>query len=489
MPPIDDDAGDEGGAPMCTAIRNEPAGASSPADTDASPEDDAVQTLFLPDSVLESEAFVLGVQSGSVTPTSAVLWVKATPETEPTVRVWRESETVGNVLLAFEAVATVGEGDTVRIEATDLAPNTIYQYAFFTKSGEDFTGRSSIGRFRTAPAPGDLVSLRIGTTTCVGADDEADYARLVPFAALSLMGEERPDVILHLGDETYNDGAVTVAQYRESWSRTLGEQGYRDLLSSSSMYGTWDDHEVEDNWNDPAKGVTEERVANARQVYDEYSATLRASDDPIWASYQWGDTAEFIVLDARSERVWDSQGTPDAQFISDEQLAFFKDRLQNSTAHFKIVLTSVNMTNLPTEPGWDIPVGFTDRWEGYGAQREEVLDFIVDNNIDNVWFLAGDIHMGFVGRLEPEGHPYSRMWEITVGPGASGVNPIAAGVELGLIDQEVAFPCNQFVFGHGRTQVATFLELDPGADTVHVKFVDALTDEVLFDEVMRQDEE
>ena len=35
-----------------------------------------------------------------------------------------------------------------------------------------------------------------------------------------------------------------------------------------------------------------------------------------------------------------------------------------------------------------------DRWQGYPEQRQELLDFIAESSIENVWFLAGDFHMG-----------------------------------------------------------------------------------------------
>jgi phosphodiesterase/alkaline phosphatase D-like protein len=229
------------------------------------------------------------------------------------------------------------------------------------------------------------------------------------------------------------------------------------------------------------------KLAAALDTMVQNTAIRRGPSGELWGSYQWGLTAEIIVTDLRTERRPSTIETDAPIFISPEQMAFVKDRLMNTTAHFKLVFSSVNITNLPNV-GWDAPFAFNDRWEGYGAQREELLDFIVDNGIDDVFFLAGDIHTGFVGRLEPEGtSPYDRMWEITVGPGASADNPLGSLLEMGILGMNDVFPCDQFVFGHGRKQVATFLELDPLADTIRVRFVDALTSEVMFDEVLQQE--
>jgi phosphodiesterase/alkaline phosphatase D-like protein len=272
------------------------------------------------------------------------------------------------------------------------------------------------------------------------------------------------------------------------WGFTLNVQGYRDLLSSTGMYFTLDDHEVVDSDTFDPEMLDGAKLSAALDTMVQNLAIERGPGGETWGSHQWGQTVEVIVTDLRTERRPSTRETADPIFVSPEQLAFVKDRLMNTTAHFKLVFSSVNMANLPTEPGWDIPFAYADRWEGYGAQREELLDFIVDNGIDDVYFIAGDIHVGFVGRLEPEGtSPYARMWEITVGPGASGDNPLGSLLEAGVLGINDVFPCNQFVFGHGRRQVATTLELDPLADTLRVRFVDGVTEEVLFDEVLQQE--
>jgi alkaline phosphatase D len=41
-----------------------------------------------------------------------------------------------------------------------------------------------------------------------------------------------------------------------------------------------------------------------------------------------------------------------------------------------------------------------DRWEGYPAEREELLNFITDNGIENVIFLTTDLHGAIVNTLE-----------------------------------------------------------------------------------------
>jgi phosphodiesterase/alkaline phosphatase D-like protein len=208
-------------------------------------------------------------------------------------------------------------------------------------------------------------------------------------------------------------------EYRAEWARSLTEAGNRYILPSTGWYATWDDHEV-DNWS--PETIDPERLTIAKESYFEPLAVEQFPDFRLWASYQWGDTAEIIVMDLRSERLASTRRSDEPVFISAARMAFVKQRLMSSTAHFKLIMSSVDIANLAE--AWDAPLGFNDRWEGYGGQRTELLDFIVDNQLQNVRLLAGDIHVGFVGRVEPPGHKHAKLWEITVGPGASETNPL-----------------------------------------------------------------
>lgn len=67
-----------------------------------------------------------------------------------------------------------------------------------------------------------------------------------------------------------------------------------------------------------------------------------------------------------------------------EQLAWLKQALLQSTATWKFVLSSVTFTSLLIYP--------QDRWDGYDAERYNLLRFIDDQGITGVVILAADIH-------------------------------------------------------------------------------------------------
>lgn len=420
------------------------------------------------------DLFPLGVAAGAMRAQSVLLWSYSTDTGPWTLRIWRDTDEEGQAALVLSESVTPDADGYFKIPIEGLASGTWYRYGFFLgPEDRGFSGRSSLGRVRTALAPGGLAPLTIGAATCTN-------FRFQPYRSMLATADEPIDMFVNLGDMSYNDPAETLDEYRGFWARTLQDVGYRAVLEAAGSYLTWDDHEVDNNWNPEIYPA--ERVAAAKQAFFETLPVERGEADRLWESYQWGDTAEVFVLDGRSERIPSTRLTDDPIYVSRAQMDWLKERLINSTAHFKILLNSVPITRMP--PAW---LQDNDRWQGYAAQRDELVDFIIDNDIHNVWFLAGDFHVGFVGRVEPEG-PGRRIWEVAVGPGGNGPNPLPVLVEAGILENDLVFPEDQFPYGNGMMEVMTTLTFDPIDDSVHIRFVDAITFQVLFDRVLNEND-
>jgi hypothetical protein len=82
---------------------------------------------------------------------------------------------------------------------------------------------------------------------------------------------------------------------------------------------------------------------------------------------------------------------PDRTMLGTEQKGLFEDALLNSKAKFKFVVTSVSIQQTFVLP--------YDGWEGYGAERSEILNFIRDNEIKNVIFLTTDLHLNLMNKV------------------------------------------------------------------------------------------
>lgn len=359
--------------------------------------------------------------------------------------------------------------DFVKVTVDGLGPGH-YRYGFFDP---DLQARSVLGRFRTAFGPKDLRPLTLGGIACTNFERR-------PYAALELLAAEAPDVLCHLGDMSYNDGAQSLEDYRARWRDTLIDPGYRAALPAAGLYATWDDHEVGNNFNPEQMQVdAPEQLEAATRAYFEH-LPLPESPRRIWRSYRWGDAAEIFVLDCRGERRPSTLDSEAPVYLGAEQIAWLLDGLAASPCHYKVILNSVPITRLFGL--WNI--GINDRWEGYGSQRDVLLQHLTTKVSGRVLFLTGDFHCGFISRVEPEG-PASNLWEVAVGPTAARApNPVAVLHDTGDLPKEESFREDRFLFGTGSTRNATSITLDPLTDQVRVRFVDARPDsrgQVLFD--------
>lgn len=432
------------------------------------PQDGASRVAFDPAAIdLDETRYPLGVQSGDMTATSALLWTKVEGDAGR-LRVWREDPEPGFVKLVHEQAVTLTDG-FVKAEVTGLGAGW-YSYAFFD---EALTTRSRIGRFRTAFAQGDLRPLTIGSMACT------NFAR-APYTACEMLVEEQPDLLCHMGDFVYADGSVSTEDYRDMYRRTFEDPGYRALLPAAGMYSTWDDHEIGNDF-DPEKMAVEapEQLAAGTDAYYQHLAVPERGPRRLWRKYSWGATADVFVLDCRSERKPSTRGDANGIYMSEEQLEWLMLGLEESTAHFKVILNSVPITKFFGL--WNLALA--DRWEGYGAQRERLLEHIATKVTNRVLFLTGDFHCGYLSRVEPEG-PLSNVFEVCTATAARAPNPVAVLYDNGNLTAEESFPPGQFEFGSGITREVTTVVLDPLNDEVRVKAVDARADTrgtVIFD--------
>ena len=398
----DPDAADDPDA----AVDPDGSAADSAAEPDAAPLDDL--TPAAAERLPESQAFPQGIASGDVLPTAAILWARYAGDAALEVAVW-ETHADGE-RLHDRARVDPADGGFAHYDVQGLTPGAWYRYAFLTDDDGDLA-RSDFGTFRAAIADDALEAVVFGAGSCTRNGGR--------FPALLRVGDAQPlDLYLLLGDTTYADGARTREQYRGKWAENLETAAYQRLRSRTSVTATWDDHEVDNNWDPEEIGA--DHLTAAREAFFEHLPTRRdpLAPDRIWRSFRWGRTAEFFVLDCRGERLPSTRDDDDAQYISPAQMDWLQTGLRESDAAFKIIVNSVPMGDFPTF-GID-----DDRWSGYAAQREALLVFLDVEAIPGVFVISGDFHLASMGRLTADG-PGSDVPEFLVGPGEQFPNPLA----------------------------------------------------------------
>lgn len=346
----------------------------------------------------ESTAFPLGVSSGDVAAGRTLLQCRYTGTDPLELRIWS-----GEKLLKLPV--TPADYGFVHADVTDLDADTPYSYAFVELGTEE--RRSPIGRFRSAFATEQLSPLVLGAVSCTSTGRDLSALK---------HASERDDLnaFLFLGDTVYCDGATSMQEYRDKWEGSLKRPLYRALKQNVPVIATWDDHEVDNDWNPELTGMT--KLNNARAALFEHLPIRRDPVNPerVWRSIRFGHTAEVFVLDSRSERKPSTITGGMQQYISPEQLQWLKIALVSSPCTFKVLMNSVPISQFPFS-GFNV-----DSWNGYATQRRELLEYI-DANVKGVLWVAGDHHFASVGRVSPSG-PGSTQLEALAGPGAQGSN-------------------------------------------------------------------
>ena len=355
--------------------------------------------------------------AGDMTATRAVITFHVADDSAATLRVW----TADGIVVDHRAPPT-GDGFH-KVTIDGLSPGTTYRYAAFGGEGPAFADRGLIGTFRTAPDDDALVPVRIALIACIGQGTVLPDYYMPPTMASPTAAPFQWDVfrhaadhdldaLIHLGDQAYldfvwteQDGALDA--YLEAWGYYHGG-GYRDVYPLAGLYATWDDHEAADNaFFDPwdLTQAEQAKLDNAHTAWFKVMPIDAAGPGPVWRSFRWGQTLQLVLLDCRYELDED-------HLMSAAQLDWLIETVSDSPCRFVCIATPKPFAAIASsEPLAEDNAG---RWEGFPADRARLVERLDALAAKHVIFVAGDIHMNYLGRAGPRGRG-------GLGPGVGGL--------------------------------------------------------------------
>jgi alkaline phosphatase D len=388
-----------------------------------------------------------GVASGDPYPDSVLLWTRVTPEEAAApgsgigapVRVrWEVAADAAFARVVARGMVDTGtwRDHTVKVVAGGLQPASTYWYRF--RLGQEY---SAVGRTRTAPAAGAAVErLRMGVVSC--ANYQAGY-----FAAYRHLADRGDlDLILHLGDYLYeyapgeyqardvvvrpHDPAVEMTRlehYRRRHAQYKQDPDLQALHAAAPFVVTWDDHEsANDAWSGGAENHTEgiegawaDRSGFARQAYAEWMPVRYEPGGKLYRRLEFGSLASLSMLDLRSYRSQQAASQvaadiddPARTITGAGQMDWLLGGLGNNGPQWKLVGNPVMITpvrfpstlntqelhalsELLGDRNIDGVPYNVDQWDGYTADRNQVMRHLRDNAVTDTVFLTGDIHSGW----------------------------------------------------------------------------------------------
>ncbi|MEL6162264.1 MAG: alkaline phosphatase D family protein [Cyanobacteria bacterium J06628_3] len=415
-----------------------------------------------------NSSLINGIASGDTKQNSTVLWARSTSEGEVTFEYSTDSNF--STIAGTEKANVTDTNVPVKVEIEGLTAGTEYYYRV-----TDANGDTAVGEFQTSAEVGDYQGFRFGAT--------GDWQQAPPYPSLKNADEKDLELFVKLGDTIYADletpalpgvtQARTLSDFRTKQAEVLTTRfdlnTVPELYASTSILATIDDHEIVDNFaggaapgdspDAPDIGSSDEPIftddvefvndtqayEDALQAYQEYHPiqnkfygetgdSRTAGERKLYRYNTYGSDASVIMLDSRSFR--DDQIDPANLTDPSDATRFLTEAYNPSRTllgrqqveDLKADLLDAEQKGITwkfitiPEPIQNFGLlNAEDRFEGYAAERTEILKFIDDNDIDNVVFMAGDFHGTIVNNLTYQTAPGTEQiatnaFEIVTGP-------------------------------------------------------------------------
>lgn len=190
------------------------------------------------------------------------------------------------------------------------------------------------------------------------------------------------------GDQIYADalGELEITlpanefhEYAALYEKAFSLPHFRKVTTTTGLpiYMQRDDHELWNNADGEEEAKRPQQSSDGHRAYALYQRPQGLETPHFWYTSHHG--VDVFYTDTRSERFPSLQ-----RMISEDQMNALKTWLIDEARRdrIKVVTTSVPIFLLSTP----------DTWDGFKAQKYELIDFIIKKNIKHVLFLSGDAH-------------------------------------------------------------------------------------------------
>ena len=340
----------------------------------------------------ENVRLVHGPMIGSVTPTSAQIWVRTAEESQVEIQA-APSPDLERIAATGRAKTSARDDYTCKVGMKDLQPDTKYFYQVMI-DGEAIS---------VTPAP----SFR----TAMESETSSRYSFSVGFGGgannrprnehiWDTIRQWNPHSFLFLGDNTYFNIPDDPAHQKYFFYRRQSRPEFQRLTASTAMYFIWDDHDFagNDSHGGPCVNTPAWKKDVVLPIFKQNSVnpSYGQSGNPgCYFSFSIGDV-DFFMLDTRYYR--EDPMHAHASMLGPVQREWLLNELESSDATFKILASSIpwkygvkggnqiSDTFDRRQPGtWDV-------WEGFPFERTAIFNFIEEEEIEGVFLMSADRH-------------------------------------------------------------------------------------------------
>jgi len=392
-------------------------------------------SLLLFPFLLTAQQITHGPIWGAITSSQARVYLRSS---EPcSIQLLWSADSLFQQSEKITASTLASNDNSVVLTISALKPHTTY----YVKTGCGETLNGPGGRFTTFPLPGDTGEWVIVTGSC------QETANMKVF---DVIPKHYPLLLMHTGDFTYPDYQIkpdyannmdTVAL---AYRRRYEEKTMREMLHSIPIDYMHDDNDYvggsggrfckNDFRAEMRKGkVVNEMVApvfpphwreNVIRGYAQWFPhyDLPDTSEGLFHSFVLGN-AEFFVIDRNSAKAWPNMAAfrfdkkrnrwvfdppPGYALFGKKQMDWLKDKIKSSTADWKFIVSGVPLNGACEKLikgglslqklhwknwfGFHIAWGFSQYWAAFPEERNDFMESLKKENINNVIVISGDTH-------------------------------------------------------------------------------------------------
>lgn len=224
---------------------------------------------------------------------------------------------------------------------------------------------------------------------------------------LTTIAGKQPDLFIYLGDNIYGD-TEDMDLLRSKYARLSCKPEFQQLLGSTTVLATWDDHDYGEN----DAGLDYPQKEASKQIFLEFwnepAGSSRWTHPGIYHNLELGDSAhrvQIILLDMRTFRTPLSENTsgsyvqdnnPASTFLGGQQWLWLEQQLQRP-AQLRLICSS---TQFGTE------YNGMETWANFPLEQQRMFELIRQTQAGGVMFISGDVHYGELSmHQEPQLYP------------------------------------------------------------------------------------
>ena len=276
---------------------------------------------------------------------------------------------------------------TRKVEIGDLLPGQTYEVEVESRSANGKAGQTIYGKFRTAPAPEMIASIKFVVTSC------QDYPRRDTPEGHQIypnMLKLDPDFFIHTGDIEYYDKPMPWATNRElarfKWNRLYGLPHLAHFHTQVASYFMKDDHDTTSNDSWPGVDFMDLTWEQGKELFVEQFPIRKKN----YRTIRWGKDLQIWMVEGRDFRSPNTMmDGPEKSIWGKEQKEWFFRTFKESDATFRILISPTPVVGPDRSSKNDNHAN-----KGFNHEGNEIRDFLASHK--NTYVICGDRHWQYV---------------------------------------------------------------------------------------------